>query len=188
MVRDVVGIAIIVLVYACLIVIVFAPTLYAAWFYVVGRKMALKSKARLFRTALVTFCFNLVLAYLLFHVGFHYFLTPEINQNDDIAGQALKNAVVSEEKFHASHGRYYAVGPIRGPYRDDHGLVVEKDVILEIAPVWDKDRGIETFQAHAMHVWGRSLLTSKNDGKVEKASLDSEQAARIKAKLLNSVR
>ncbi|MBI4962302.1 MAG: hypothetical protein HY913_03420 [Desulfomonile tiedjei] len=187
MVRDIVGVAIIVLVYACFVIIVFSPTIYAAWFYVVGRKMKLKSKG-LLRTALMTFCVNLLLAYLLVHVGFDYFLPSRISEKDAIAGEAVKNAVVSQGRFHESHGRYYPVGPIRGPYRDDHGLVVEKDVILEVVPVWDKERGVETFQVYAIHVWGQSLMTGSKDGKVEKAPLDSEQALQRKAKLLNSVR
>jgi len=188
MVRDILGIAIIVVVYACFLVIVFSPTLYAAWFYIVGRKMAAKSKGRLLRTALFTFSVNLILAYFLVHLGFDYFLTSQVNEKDAIAGQAVRNALVSEEAYHAKHGRYYPVGPIRGPYRDEHGLVVDKDVILEVVPVWDKDRGVETFQAHAVHVWGRNLLIGAKDGKVEKAPPDSEQAAALKAKLLNSVR
>ena len=188
MLRDVIGIAIIVLVYACLIVIVFSPTIYAGWFFVVGRKVAVKSKRRLLRTALVTFCVNLILAYFLVHFGFDYVVSSRINQMDDAAGQAVTNAVVSERKFFAKYGRYYAVGPVRGPYQDDHGLVVEKDVILEVVPVWDKDRGVETFQAYAVHVWGTNLISSTKDGKVEKTPPHSEHAARLRAKLLRSVR
>jgi len=188
MVRDVIGIAIIVLVYACLIVIAFSPTIYAVWFYVVGRKMAVKSKRRLLRTALVTFCVNLILAYFLVHFGFDYVVTSRISQMDDAAGQAVTNAVASEQKFFAKYGRYYPVGPVRGPYQDDHGLVVGKDVILEVVPIWDKDRQVEAFQAHAVHVWGRNLISRTKEGKVENAPPDSEEAARLRAKLLRSVR
>jgi hypothetical protein len=187
MARDMVGVAIIILVYACFVIIIFSPTLYAAWLYIVGRRMKLKS-TRLLRTALITFLMNLVLAGLLVHLGFDYFLPSSIKEKDDIAGQAVENAMLSEERFHASHGRYYPVGPIRGPYRNEQGLVVEKDVILEVVPVWDKERGIETFQAYALHVWGRNLLMNTKDGKVEKAPQDSDNAAKTKAKLLNSVR
>lgn len=187
MARDIVGVVIILLVYACFLIIIFSPTLYAAWLYVVGRRMKVKS-ARLLRTALITLSINLVLAGLLVHLGFDYLLPSSIKEKDDIAGQAVENAMLSEEKFHASHGRYYPVGPIRGPYRNEQGLVVEKDVILEVVPIWDKDRGIETFQAYAIHVWGRSLLMNTKDGKVEKAPPDSEHAVKTKAKLLNSVR
>ena len=167
MARDMVGVAIIILVYACFVIIIFSPTLYAAWLYIVGRRMKLKS-TRLLRTALITFLMNLVLAGLLVHLGFDYFLPSSIKEKDAIAGQAVENAMLSEEKFHASHGRYYPVGPIRGPYRNEQGLVVEKDVILEVVPVWDKERGIETFQAFALHVWGRSLFRNTKDGKVGK--------------------
>jgi hypothetical protein len=188
MVRDVIGIAIIVLVYACLIVIVFSPTIYAVWFCVVGRKMALKNKQRLLRTALMTFCINLILAYFLVHFGFDYVVTSRISEMDDAVGQSVRNAVVSEEKFFARHGRYYPVGPVRGPYKDDHGLVVGKDVVLEVVPVWDKDRGAETFKAYAVHIWGRNLISTTKNGKVEKAAPDSEETARLRAKLLRSVR
>lgn len=187
MARDIVGVAIILLVYACFVIIIFSPTLYAGWLYVVGRRMKLKS-TRLLRTALITFCINLVLAGLLVHLGFDYLLPSSIKEKDDIAGQVVENAMLSEARFHAEHGRYYPVGPVRGPYRDKQGLVVEKDVILEVVPVWDKDRGIETFQVYAIHVWGRNLLTNTKDGRVEKAPPDAEHVARTKAKLLNSVR
>jgi hypothetical protein len=188
MVRDVIGIGVIVLVYVCLFVIIFAPTIYAVWFFVVGRKMAVKSKGRLLRSALVTFCINLILAYFLVHFGFDYFVTSRISEMDAAAGQAVKNAVASEERFYAKHGRYYAVGPVRGPYEDDHGLVVEKDIVLEVVPVWDKDKGADAFQVYAVHVWGQSLLARTKDGKVEKAPPDSEEAARVKARLLRSVK
>ena len=44
MVKNFVGVSVIVLVYLCLLVIAFSPTLYAVWIYVVGRSAKLKKK------------------------------------------------------------------------------------------------------------------------------------------------
>lgn len=100
----------------------------------------------------------------------------------------MRNAIVSQQRFFAAHGRYYSVGPVRGPYHDKAGLTVEKDVILEVIPQWDKAGEQETFQAYALDVWGKSLLLNTKDGKVEKAPADSELSATVKSKLLNSVK
>lgn len=73
MLRDIIGTSIIVLVYLCLIVIVFAPTIYAVWFYIIGRRITSKSSG-LLRIAVTTFCINAVIAYFLFRLAFEYFL------------------------------------------------------------------------------------------------------------------
>lgn len=73
MLRDIIGTSIIVLVYLCLIVIVFAPTIYAVLFYIIGRRITSKSSG-LLRIAVTTFCINAVIAYFLFRLAFEYFL------------------------------------------------------------------------------------------------------------------
>jgi hypothetical protein len=66
--------------------------------------------------------------------------------------------------------------------------MVEKDVILMVEPRWDKSKGAETFEAYALHVWGKGLLTGTAEGKVVNAREESEYWARVRSKLVNSVR
>lgn len=185
--KYVISIAIIALVYICLLIVVFFPTLYAGWIYLVSRKLAVKKKG-LLRIALSTFCINAIIVYFLFHLAFDYFLNSKVAEMEAQAAATLRNAVSSQEKFYASHGRYYPLGPVKGPYRDEHGLSVEKDVILEIEPLWDKADQKETFQAYAIHYWGRQLLFITRDGKIERVSPGSELETRIRSKLIQSVR
>jgi len=187
MLVDIVWIAIIVLVYFCIAIVVFTPSLYVIWFYLISRKVSLRSKG-LLKTALMTLAVNLVLAYFLFHLGSEYILTQKLDESDALAETTLRNAIRSQENFRAVHGRYYSVGPIRGPYRDENGLTVEKDVILQVVPVWDKKMGKQAFEAHAVHVWGQSVLANTMDGKIERTPTELEQSAQLKAKLLRSVK
>ena len=187
MVQDIIGVALIVLVYACLFIVVFAPTLYAVWFYLISRKVKIRRKGML-RIAVTVFCINSVVAYFLLHFAFTYLLTTNLAEKDALAAKTLRNALISEKSFHSTHGRYYAVGPIRGPYRDEHGLSVDEDVILLVEPRWDKANGTETLEAYALHVWGKGILVSTGDGKVQQAPQDSEYFARLRKKLLNSVK
>lgn len=187
MAQDIIGVAVILLVYVCFFIVVFAPTLYAVWIYLVSRKVKMKRKG-LLRMALTTFCINLVLAYFAFHLACDYFLVSKVAEKDALAAQALRNALVSQQKFFKSHGKYYSVGPVRGPYKDDHGLSVDKDVILLVEPRWDRDRKAETFQAYALHVWGRDLVTTTQDGKVIPVKEDSEKSTKIRSKLINSTK
>jgi hypothetical protein len=83
--------------------------------------------------------------------------------------QTMNHAIVSQQRFFATHCRYYSVGPERGPYQNDLGLTVGKDVIQKMVPQWNKARAQETFQAYALHVWGTGLLLNASDGQVEKA-------------------
>ena len=100
----------------------------------------------------------------------------------------MQNAVASQNKYFAKYGRYYAVGPVRGPYKDDYGLDVEKDVILYITPKWDKDSQQESFQAYAIYFWSKEVVEGSYDGKLKKLPQDSEESVRMRFKLLNSVR
>lgn len=186
-IRDAIGIVIIALIYLCLLIVVFSPTIYAVWFYLIGRKVHLKSKG-LLRIAVLTACINTVVAFFLLHLAFDYLLATKVAEREALALQTMRNAIVSQQKFFASHGRYYPVGPVRGPYHNDEGLTVAKDVILEVIPQWDKARAQETFQAYALDVWGKGLLLNTKDGQVEKAPADSEVSAMVKSKLLNSVK
>jgi uncharacterized protein (DUF58 family) len=187
MVRDIISVGLIVLVYVCLFVVVFAPTIYATWFFIVGRRVKIKRKG-LLRAALITLCINSVVAYFLIHLAFDYFLTAKIAEKDALAAQTLQNALVSQTKFFDVHGRYYSIGPVRGPYRDDRGLAVGKDVILLVEPRWDKSSGRERLEAYALHVWGKRLLTGTVDGKVKPVPDESEYFARLRRKMLNSVK
>ena len=185
--RDVIGILIIGLVYLCLLVVVFSPTIYAAWFYFMGRKVQIKSKS-LLRIVVLTGCANAIVAYFLIHFAFDHILASKVAEKEALAMQTMNNAIVSQQRFFATHGRYYSVGPVRGPYQNDLGLTVEKDVILQMVPQWDKVKAQETFQAYALHVWGTSVLLNTTEGKVEKSPADSEVSATVRSKLLNSVK
>ena len=44
MVQDIIGVLVIVLVYVCVFIVVFSPTLYAFWIYLVSRKVKMKRK------------------------------------------------------------------------------------------------------------------------------------------------
>ncbi|MGO9568001.1 MAG: hypothetical protein ACLP5H_10705 [Desulfomonilaceae bacterium] len=185
--RDVIGILIIAVIYLCLLVVVFSPTIYAVWFYFMGRRVQIKSKS-LLRIAILTGCINATAAYFIMHLAFDYFLASKVAEKEALAMQTMNNAIVSEQRFFASHGRYYSVGPVRGPYQNDLGLTVGKDVILQVVPQWDKAKAQETFQAYALHVWGKDLLLSTTEGKVEKAPADSEVSDMVRSKMLNSVK
>jgi hypothetical protein len=185
--RDIIGILIIALIYFCLLVVVFGPTIYAVWFYLVGRRVQIKSRG-LLKIAIMTGCANVIVAYFLMHLAFDYLLASKVAEQDAQAMQTMQNAIVSQQRFFAAHGRYYAVGPVRGPYQNDLGLSVERDVILQVVPHWDKAKAQETFQAYALHVWGKGVLQNTTGGKVEKAPADSEGSAMIRSKMLNSVK
>ncbi|HTY24169.1 MAG TPA: hypothetical protein VMC85_13635 [Desulfomonilaceae bacterium] len=187
MVRDIVGLGIVALVYLCFIIVIFAPTIYAAWLYLVTRKFTTKRKG-MARLLLYTFVINAIIAYFLAHLAFNYFLGTKTEERESSVTATMQSAVASQKNFFASHGRYYNVGPVRGPYQNEYGLNVEKDVILFITPTWDKQLQRDNFQAYAVHVWGKTPLESTNDGKLKKLPADSEESIQIRSKLLNSVK
>jgi hypothetical protein len=186
MLQDVAGLAIIVLFYVCLAIIVFAPTLYAVWFYIVSRKIKGKSN-RLLKTAISVFLVNAVFAYLLLSLASQYFLPQQAAEKDAAATDTIRTAIASQKRFFDRHGRYYLVGPVRGPYNDEYGVVVEKDVILEVTPMRDKKTGAESFEAYAIHVWGRKVVSGR-PSRAEDASLEPDEEHRIRAKLFNSLK
>jgi len=188
MVKEIVSVSLIALVYLCLLILLFAPTLYALWLYILGKKVKIDRKG-LLRTTLTTFLVNAVVVYFIAHLAFVYVLPRQVAEKDALATKAVENAVESQKRYFASHGKYYAIGPVRGPYRDEHGLSIDEDVILEVVPGWERSGGgRETFEAYAVHVWGRVLALAKGDGNVSNAPPDAEESVRIRAKLLNSVR
>jgi hypothetical protein len=188
MVKEIVSVSLIVLVYLCLLIVMFAPTLYALWLYILGKKVKVNSRG-LLRTTLTTFLVNAIVVYFVAHLAFGYLLPRQVAEKDALAAKAVENAVDSQKRYFAAHGRYYAVGPVRGPYRDEQGLVIDKDVILQVVPGWEKTGGgHETFEAYAVHVWGRGVALAKGDGSVLNAPPDAEESVRMRAKLLNSVR
>lgn len=178
---------VVVIFYICLGIVVFAPTIYAFWFYVISRKMPVKRKG-LLRIALTTLVINGVVAYFLFQLAFHYLLVSKVAERDAIALSAVRTAVVSQQNFFASHGRYYSVGPVRGPYEDENGLKIEKDVILQVVPVWDEAAERDAFQAYATHVHGRNVCVVKLDGTIVQAPPESAEVFGIRAKLVRSVK
>lgn len=187
MLQEIVIYCVLALVYFCLLIVIFSPSIYAIWLYIVSRRVKIR-RAGALKIAVTTFCINALLAYFVIHLAFDYFLTTKVAEKDALAGQTLRNAVVSQKKFFQSYGRYYSVGPVRGPYQDGQGLTVEKDVILFIEPHWDKARGREAFNAYALHVWGKSLLTSSEDGKVRAAPDESDYFDRLRKKMILSVK
>ena len=73
-------------------------------------------------------------------------------------------------------------------YSDDHGLSIGEDVILVVEPRWDKVKNAETFEAYALHVWGKDLLRTTETGTISKAPEDLEYYARVRRKMINSVK
>jgi hypothetical protein len=187
MLRDIIGFGIIALVYLCFLILMFAPTIYAAWLYLVARKLTTKRKG-VTKLLLYTFCLNAIIAFFVAHLAFDYFLAAKSTERENSITLTLQNAVASQNKYFAKHGRYYAVGPVRGPYKDEYGLDVEKDVILYVTPKWDKNSHRESFQAYAIYFWSKDVVESSDDGKVKKLPTDSEESVRMRFKLLNSVR
>jgi hypothetical protein len=187
MLQTVVAGMIIVLCYVCIGIIVFAPTIYAVWFYVVSRKVS-TYRGKLLKTAMSTFAVNAVAAYLLFYLAIDLFLVPNLAAKDEAARRTVEQAIQLQEKHFAAHGKYNPVGPVRGPYEDDSGLIVPKDVIIEIAPAWDKHAGRDTFRAHAVHVWGEKAVLRRGDGAVVEAPAGSTEAEAIRGKLIRSVK
>jgi len=187
MVREIVGIVLIAVVYFFCVVVIFGPTIYVLWLYVIGRKVAGKARG-LLRLTYLTFFINLVVAYFLVKLAFECFLTTKVAEWQNLTTSTILSAVSAEERFFKSQGKYYAVGPVRGPFSDQHGLSVEKDVILEIAPSWDTHLKRETFRAYAVHVLTKRLVQSNKDGKVEHPSAESTEARRVTSRLLNSVK
>jgi len=186
MIQSLVNWSIIIVCFACLTIIVFAPSIYAGWFYLISRRVGAKSKKTLSAT-LTTFAINLILAYALFHLGVDYFFTAKVVARDSAAREAVESAVRAQKKFFDSHGRYYAVGPVRGPYKDEYGLSVKKDVILQVEPEWDKERARDSYRANALNVWGRAVIVRRTDGRVVTLDPDSEKAEKIRRKLVRSV-
>jgi len=187
MIKSVLANIVIIITYVCLVIIAFSPSLYAAWMYLISRKIPLKNKG-LLRIALSTFCINAIIVYFLAHLAFDYFLTARIAAVDKLAADTIRNAITSQHAFFSKHGRYYSIGPVKGPYSDQYGLRVEKDVILYAEPHWDKTSQTETFQVYALHAWGKSLLFSTKNGDVEEIIPDSELSRQMRSKLINSVK
>jgi hypothetical protein len=187
MVKLIAGLIIIGLVYLCLAVLLFAPTIYAAWIYLMGRKVKLRKRSN-FRALLTTILINLIIVYVIFHFSFGVVVPSKLAETDNLALQTMKDAIVCEHKHFNKHGRYFSVGPVRGPYNDENGVMVARDVILMIEPYWNKSPGKEGFYAYAMHVWGKSMIYADADGKLESTDRDSESVSQIKSKLLNSTK
>ena len=187
MLHDIVGFGIIALVYLCFLILIFTQTIYAAWLYLVARKLTTKRKG-VTKLLLYTFCLNAIIAYFVAQLAFDYFLGAKSAETENSVTLTMQNAVASQNKYFAKYGRYYAVGPVRGPHKDEYGLNVAKDVILYVTPKWDKNSRRESFQAYAIYFWSKDVVEGSDDGKFKKLPPDSEESLRIRSKLLNSVR
>ena len=187
MLRDIIGFGVIALVYLCFLIVVFAPTIYAAWLHLVTRRLSRKRKGAA-KLLLYTFCLNAILAYFVAHLASGYFLGAKAAERENSVTLTMQNAMESQGKHFAKYGRYYAVGTVRGPHQDEHGANVEKDVVLSVTPTWDKESQKESYQAYAVHVWAMPVVESSDDGKLRKLPPDSEESSRIRSKLLNSVK
>ncbi len=178
--------AILILFYFCAAIIVFAPSIYMGWIYIISRKTPGTKKGML-RPTLITIAVNLLLAYFLVHLALDQFVYKEIAKNDAIARNVLSDTIEAQKRFFSNHGRYYSVGPVRGPYKDEHGLEVSKDVIVRVVPKWDETGQKHTFEAYAIHVLGREILVGTPERGVKKTRGDAEKAEAVRAKLLRSV-
>ena len=187
MFKDIIGVAVIGIIYLCIFIVMFSPSLYAGWLYLMSRYTKVK-RVGVLRMAITTLAINAIVVFFLYHLAFNHFLVYKVAEKDAAAAHAIENAIVSQENFFSAHGRYYPVGPVRGPYQDDHGLTVEKDVILQVEPHWDKVSHKETFKAYAVHVLGKDIAISEGDKKIQKSSTELTQSAAIRSKLLNSVK
>lgn len=187
MVQSALGTAIVALCYVCLAVILFAPTIYVVWLSRVSGNVPGKRKGFI-RTTVPTFLINAAIVVLLSYFAFTYFVPSAAAKRDAMASDTLRAAIAAEKQFFASHGRYYAIGPVRGPYEDESGLSVKEGVILQVVPYWDEVSRRKAFKAYALHVWGNDLLTGSEDGRIAPSSHDPEKAARIRSRLVNSVK
>lgn len=185
--QSVIVSAILILFYFCLAIIVFSPSIYMTWIYIIGRKIPGTKKGML-RPTLITIAVNLILVYFLVHLALDQFVYKEVAKNDAIAREVLSETIEAQKRFFSDHGRYYSVGPVRGPYKDEHGVDVSEDVIVQVVPTWDDAEQKPTFEAHAIHVLGRKVLLGKPESGVEEAGSDSEQGEAVRAKLVRSVK
>ncbi len=176
--------------YACLLVVLFAPSLYTGWFYYISRKLSMKNKKqKLFRTFTVTFLLNLIVVYVLFSIMFKHVLPSQIKAKDQMAHKTMKSVQESQQRFFSEHGRYYMVGPVRGPYKDPHGLKVAENVIVQAVPKFTRDsKSKQTFKAYAIHVWGNSAYVREPDGTVKTLNNNSSEVKGIRSKLIRSAK
>ncbi|MEW6531421.1 MAG: hypothetical protein AB1473_11335 [Thermodesulfobacteriota bacterium] len=187
MLQQTIGLFILFIFYVCFAVIVFAPTIYVAWLYVASRRTpgTVRVRPKLLVSTLVV---NLILGYFLAYLAYDYFVVTQVAEQDATAVAAVREAIESERRHFATQGRYYEVGPVRGPYENEHGLKIGKNIILEVRPSWDGKGDKETFQVYAVHVRGRKVVQGGADGNVEQIGPDSERAFAIRSKLINSVK
>jgi hypothetical protein len=176
--------------YICLTVVLFAPSLYAGWFYYLSRKLAKKKpRKKMLQSVMTTFLINLALVYALYSLMFNYILPSQIQAKNRMAKNAIQSVEESQEEFYSKHGRYYMLGPVRGPYTDPHGLEVGENVIIQAAPKWTEDSPPEeTFEAYAIHVWGNTAFVRKPDGTIKKLNGDSPAVEGLRSKLIRSVK
>ncbi len=188
MIASVVGTAIIILIYVCLAIIVFSPTIFAGWFYLVARRIT-RGKAPVPTSLVTTLVVNVLVVLVVGCLAFDHFVTGLVTENDALAEKTLRIAVQCQQEFHVRRGRYYSVGPVRGPYKTADGLEVAKDVILQMRASWEEGTGKDdTFEAYAVHVFGRGVYFNTKGGEIHKEPDASEKAKTIRGRLIRSVK
>ena len=120
MISSIIVMVIIVIVYACLAIIVFSPTIFAGWFYLVSRRIA-RRKAPVPTSLFTTFAINLLVALFLSRLAFYQFVSKSVSENDALAAWSLGSAVQSEIEYHSRSGRYYSEGPVTWPIQERSG-------------------------------------------------------------------
>jgi hypothetical protein len=185
--KYLIGFAVLTIVYLCLIIIAFAPTLYMVWIFILDRKIKL-NQPRIRRHLIVTGCVNLALVVGIYSLAMYYVLPSKVAELDTTVQCALKSALAAENAYFQLHGKYYAFGPVRGPYTDAHGVTVDENVIIQVEPHWESNTGHPTFEAHALNVWGQNVFGARPSGKEPEVIADPELRAGIRSKLINSVK
>ncbi len=188
MLQQLIVISVQVIIFLCLAVIVFAPSIFAVWFFLVGKRLSQGRKKKSLRPVISVVAINLMVAYALYHLTFDYIVVARTAQKDALARQAVESVIESELRYYKSHGRYYALGPVRGPYEDRHGASVAEDVILQVTPHWSEAASRNSFKAAAVHVWGSRIITGDAEGRVRELDPETKEAEEIRGKLLRSVR
>lgn len=186
-VGNLIGVSIIILIYLCIAVILFAPSIYVISIYVIGRKAKLKKQGNL-KVVLSTCCINLLIVYLLYQIAFHAIVPQKVAEYDELVRKSVKSAAQAEELNFQKTGTSYDIGPFKGPLNDKNGLVIEKDVILRTDPEWDKNSNKQTFVTLALHLWGDIVMRSVQGGPIERISSKDQTGSQLRSKLLNSVK
>ncbi len=188
MLKTILTTSLVALVYLCLFVIFFSPSIYAFWIYLVGRKVKFKKTGRMLRTALTALMVNILVVCVLVHAAFNFVVPKKVADMEKLIDHSITNAKAAQEKFFAANGRYYSLGPVRGPFKDAYGAAVEENVVVQVEPVWKVGEPKESFQAYAVHMWTDKVLAASTDSNGPQVVTDPELQAKIRSRLIHSVK